>query len=74
MISTKVLKHLTGAREGERVGNKGDVRSDCQRSVVGMSGSLRGRRSEEMTLSNISLFPSRCGQKYLLNPRKADGS
>ena len=38
---------------------------------VGVSGSLRGRRSEEMTQSNTS---SERGRKYLLSPRDGDGN
>ena len=53
MVKTQILKHLPGARKGERRGSKGDVRRGATaRGVmekVGMSGSLRGRRSEEMT-------------------------
>ena len=37
---------------------------------VGVSGSLRGRRSEETTQSNTS----RGGWKYLLSPRRGDGN
>ena len=49
MVRTQVLKHLPGAGKGKRRGSKGDVRGR-----VGVSGSLRVRRSEEMTQSNTS--------------------
>ena len=47
--------------------------SDCQRSdgKIGMSGSLRGRRSEEMTQSMLSPYGSR---KYLLSLRGGEGN
>ena len=38
---------------------------------VGVSGSLRGRKSEEMTQSNTS---SPRGRKYLLSPKAGDGN
>ena len=38
---------------------------------VGVSGSLRGKRSEKMTQSNTS---SPLGRKYLLSPRGGDGN
>ena len=37
---------------------------------VDVSGSLRGRRSEEMTLSDTSCE----GRKYLWSPREDDGN
>ena len=37
---------------------------------VGVSGSLRGRRSEEIIQSNTS---SRADRKHLLSPREGDG-
>ena len=56
MIRTKVLKHLPGAREGKEEGAKkmsGEERLPVERCRrVGVSGSLSGRRSEEMTQSN----------------------
>ena len=58
MIRTQVLKHLPGARKGKRGVQKdmsGEERLSEERwRRVGVSGSLRGRRSEEMTQSNIS--------------------
>ena len=54
MIRTQVLKHFPEARESEREGSKGDVRKEQWRRV-GMSGSLRGRRPEEMT--QLNAFP-----------------
>ena len=50
MIRTKVLKHLPGAREEGAKEMSGKERW----RRVGVSGSLRGRRSEEMTQSNTS--------------------
>ena len=57
MVRTQVLKHLSGARKGKKRGSKGDVRRGVtargdRRRRVGVSGSLRGRRLEEMTQSN----------------------
>ena len=53
-----MLKHLPGARKGKRRGSKGNVRGGAtakeQWKRVGVSESLRGRRSEEMTQSNTS--------------------
>ena len=55
MIKTKVLKHLPGAGKGERGWSKGNVRGGAtakgaiEKSRYCASGSLRGRRSEEMT-------------------------
>ena len=62
MVRTQVLEHLQGARKGKRGGSNGDVRrgatvrgamekSGCIRVI---EGSLRGRRSEEMTQLNTS--------------------
>ena len=50
--SAQVLKHLPGARKGKRGGSKEMSEERCRR--VGVSGSLRGRRSEEMAQSNTS--------------------
>ena len=56
MIRSQILKFLPGAREGKRGGSREipeeELLPDDQWRRVGMSGSLRGRRSEEMTQSN----------------------
>ena len=52
-------------------GSKRYVMGGATARGVGMSGSLKGRRSEEMTQSNTS---SPWGQKYLLSCRRGDGS
>ena len=53
MIRTQVLKHLPGAREEGAKEITGEERLLEERwRRVGISGSLRGRRSEEMTQSN----------------------
>ena len=39
-----------------------------------MSGSLRGRRLEEMTQSNTSSILTHEDRKYLLSPREGDGN
>ena len=57
-------------RGRERGGSKGDVRGKAMKKRVGISGSLRGRRSEEMTQSNTS---HGC-QRYVLSPRRDDDS
>ena len=58
MVRTQVLKHLPGARNARVEGAKemsGEERLPEERwRRVGVSGSLSGRRSEEMTQSNIS--------------------
>ena len=62
MIRAQVLEHLPGTREEEAKEMSGEKRW----RRAGVSGSLRGRRSEEMTQSNTY---SPWGQKYLLSPR-----
>ena len=57
MVRIQVLKHLPGARKSKRGGSKGDVKRRATANGAmekGVSGSLRGRRSEEMTQSNTS--------------------
>ena len=70
MIRIQVLKHLPGAREGERgkemSGEERQPEEQCRR--VDMSGSLRERRSEEQMLL------AHGGRKYLLSPRGGDGN
>ena len=58
MVRTEVLKHL---QEHERAREEGAKETSGEERLpekrwrrVGVSGSLRGRRSEEMTQSNIS--------------------
>ena len=71
MVRTLVLKPLPGTRKGKRGGSKGNVRGGmtakerCRK--VGVSGSLKGRRSEEMTQSNTS---SPQGSEVLLESQK----
>ena len=75
MVRTQVLKHLPGARKAREEGAKemsGEERlpeERCRR--VGMSGSLKGRRSEEMTQSNTS---SPRGSEVPLESQRGDGS
>ena len=56
MVRTQVLKHLPGTGKGERGGAKempGEERlPEKEFRKAGVSGSLRGRRSEEITQSN----------------------
>ena len=67
MFRTQVPKHLPGAKKTRVEGPKemsGEERLPVERwRRVGVSGSLRGRRSEEMTESNTS-FPR--GSEVLL--------
>ena len=75
MIRTQVLKHLPGARKGKRGGSKENIREgrlpEERRRRVGVSGSLRGRRSEEMTQSNTS---SLWGSEVPPGSQKGEGS
>ena len=48
MIRTKILKHLPATRKGKEEGAK-KMSGEERWRRVGMSGSLRGRRSEEMS-------------------------
>ena len=58
MVKTQVLKYFPGTKKGKRGESKGDVRRGATvrgaMEKVGVSGSLKGRRSEEMTESNTS--------------------
>ena len=69
------LKHLRGAGKGKRGGSKGDVRRGATArgamEKVGVSGSLRGRRSEEITQSNTS---SPRGSEVPLESQRGDGN
>ena len=75
MVRTQVLKHLPGARKGERGGSKGNVRGVATaRGAMekgGCVGSLSGRRSEEMTQSNTSSLQR---SEVPLGPRGGDGN
>ena len=80
MIRTLLLKHLPGAREGERGESKGDVRGkrlpEEQWKRVGMSGSLRGGvvridDSIEYFLPTWELKSPR--MKRFLEERRTDG-
>ena len=77
VIRTQVLKHLLGAKKGERGGNKGNVRGRTtargvmEKSGYVVSGSLRGRRSEKMTKLNTS--PQR-GSKIPLEFQRGNGN
>ena len=72
MIRTQVLKHFPEAKEKGAKEMPGEDRLLEKRlRKVGMSESLRRRRSEEMTQSNTS---SPRVQKYFLSPRGGDGS
>ena len=53
MVRTQVLKQLAESRKGKRGGEK-EMSGEERWRRVGVSGSLRGRRSEEMTQSNTS--------------------
>ena len=58
MVRTQVLQHFPGAERAREEGSK-EMSGEEQLSEerwrrVSVSGSLRGRRSEEMTQSNIS--------------------
>ena len=65
MIKTQILKHLPGQERAREEGAK-EMSGEEQCRRVGVSGSLRGRRSKEMIRSNTSSLQ---GRKYLLSPR-----
>ena len=73
MIRTQVLKHFPDAGRAREEGVKkisGEERLPVERCRrVGMSGSLRGRRSEEMT---SRILPPHVGRTYLLSHRGDD--
>ena len=75
MIRTQVLKHPPGARKGEIGASKRNVREGATAREAMEKGRyvriIEGRRSKEMTPSNTS---SSWGRKYLLSPRRGDGS
>ena len=69
MVRTQVLKHLPGARKARVEGAK-EMSGEERWRRVGVSGSLRGRRLEEIT----QMLPPCGGRKYLLSPKAGDGN
>ena len=67
MFKAQVPKHLPGAKDVSREERLPEERW----RMVGVLGSLRGKRSEELT--QLKTFPHE-NQKYLLSPRGDDGS
>ena len=58
-------------QERERVEGAKEMSGEERWRRVGVSGSLRGRRSEEMTQSNTS---SLWGSEVTLEPQRGDGN
>ena len=54
MVRTQVLKHLPGARKGERRGSKGDVRRGATaRGVMEKGGCVRVIEGEEVRRDDL---------------------
>ena len=75
MITIKVLKYLSSARESKRKSSKGDVKREATvRGALEKSRSLsiiEGRRSEKVVQSNTSF--SR-GSNVPLNSKRGNGN
>ena len=70
MIRTQVLKHLPGAREGEREGSKRYVR----KGVMEKSSYVRVIEGEGVKKDGPIKISSPRGRKYLLSPKGDDGN
>ena len=54
MVRTKVLKHLPGAREGERRESKRDIRGEATaRGAMGKSRCVRVIEGEEVRINDL---------------------
>ena len=76
MIKTLVLKHLPGAREGERGGRKENVRGGATaREAVGMGRYVWVIEGEEVRRNDpVEYFLLTGVGKYLLSARGGDGN
>ena len=76
MIRTEVLKHLSGAGEGDRGVSKGDVRKGATaKRAMKKSRYMGVIEGEEVRGDDpIEYFLPMGDRKYLLSPRRGDGS